>query len=88
MKIAMHQLKAGLSRYVSQARAGAVIEITSHDKPVARLVGVPDGGASGLAKLLGSGAAQWGGGKPAWRRPVQLPAHARSMSEMVIEDRG
>lgn len=88
MKIAMYQLKAGLSRYVAQARAGEVIEITSHDKPVARLVGVPDGVAPGFATWLASGAAQWGGGKPSFRLAVKLPGHGRSMSEMVIEDRG
>ena len=84
----MHQLKAGLSRYVAQARAGEVIEITSHDKPVARLIGVPEGTTAGIAKLLASGAASWGGGKPAFRPPLKLSSHPRSMSEMVIEDRG
>jgi len=44
MRIAMHQLKSGLSRYVARARAGEVIEITSHDKPVARMVGIPPTG--------------------------------------------
>lgn len=87
MKIAMHQLKAGLSRYVAQARAGEVIEITSHDKPVARLIGVPEGVSAGLAKMLASGSAQWGGGKPAFRPPLKLAPHRQSMSDMVIEDR-
>lgn len=87
MKIAMHQLKAGLSRYVAHARAGLVIEITSHDKPVARLIGVPEGISVGLAALLGSGSAQWSGVKPTFRPPVMLGAHPRSMSDIVIEDR-
>lgn len=88
MRVAMHELKAGLSRYVAQARAGEVIEITSHDKPVARLVGVPSDVPASIARLIGSGAAAWSGGKPALHAPVKLPPHPRSMSEMVVEDRG
>jgi prevent-host-death family protein len=88
MKVAMHVLKAGLSRYVAQARAGAVIEITSHDKPVARLVAAPAEPASGLPAMRASGAASWGGGKPAFMPAVRLPPHAASISDMVVEDRG
>jgi prevent-host-death family protein len=88
VRIAMHELKVGLSRYVAQARAGAVIEITSHDKPVARLVGMPAPMPAGLAGLLASGQASWTGGKPVWAPAVALPARARSMSDGVVEDRG
>lgn len=87
MKVAMHQLKSGLSRYVAKARAGEVIEITSHDKPVARLVGVPVAGPAGVTRLVARGAASWSGGKPAWHAPVVLSAGGATMSEMVLEDR-
>lgn len=88
MKIAMHELKAGLSRYIAQARAGEVIEVTSHDKPVARIVGIPAGDSSGVARLLARGAAQWRGGKPALHTPVRLASGGKPLSEMVLEDRG
>jgi prevent-host-death family protein len=88
MKIAMHQLKAGLSRYVALARAGEVVEIASHGKLVARLIGMPMKTQTGLAGLLASGAASWSGGKPALRPPVTLAPHPRSLSETVVEDRG
>lgn len=91
MKIAMHELKAGLSRYVARARAGEVIEITSHDTPVARIVGIPSATSvvpSGIARLLASGAAQWSGGKPNFRPPLKLSEGGKSVSEMVVEDRG
>ena len=86
MRIAMHELKAGLSRYVARSRAGEVIEITTHDKPVARLVGVP--GPAGVSRLLARGAATWGGGKPALHAPVVLSAGGKAVSEIVLEDRG
>ena len=88
MKVAMHELKSGLSRYVAMARAGEVIEITSHDKPVARLVGVPPDIPSGISRLLACGAATWKGGKPAFQAPLALSPGGKSLSEMVLEDRG
>lgn len=84
----MHALKVGLSRYVAQARGGEVIEVTSHDKPVVRIVGIPSSDNLGIGRLLASGAAQWGGGKPALHAAVQLKGSGKSLSEMVREDRG
>ena len=88
MRVAMHQLKLSLSRLVAQARAGEVIEITSHDKPVARLVGIPASPHGGVARLLARGAAQWGGGKPALKPPVALSPGGKSLADTVLEDRG
>lgn len=88
MKVAMHALKSGLSRYVARARAGEIIEITSHDKPVARLVGVPPGGPAGVARLLARGAATWAGGKPALHPAVAMSPGGNAVSAIVLEDRG
>jgi len=41
-----------------------VIELTSHRKIVARIVGVPQHGSAGLDRLVATGAASWSGGKP------------------------
>ena len=88
MRVAMHEFKAGLSRYVARAQAGEVFELTSHDKPVARLVGIPARLEPGLARLMASGAVHWSGGKPGCHPPVTLTPGGKSVSEMVIEDRG
>lgn len=88
MRVAMRELKTGLSRCIAQARAGVVIEVTSHDKPVARIVGIPAAGSSGVAQLLTRGAAQWSGGKPALRPAVQLTPGGKPVSALVAEDRG
>ena len=51
MPIAVRELKASLSRVLLRAQAGEVIEVTSHNRPIARIVGIPppvgDGGLSG-----------------------------------------
>lgn len=84
----MHELKAGLSRYMAQAHAGEVIEVTSHDRPIARIVGIPSVGPSGVTRLLVRGAAQWSGGKPALQPAIKFGVGGKSLSEMVLEDRG
>ena len=88
MRIPVHELKAGLSRYVARALAGEVIELTSHGQTVARLEGVPAAGLMGVSRLLARGAATWGGGKPALLAPIQLSAGGKTVSEIVREDRG
>ena len=64
MLISMREFKSHLAKYVSQAQAGEIIELTSHRKLVARLIGVPFSAHQGLTRLVAAGAATWGGGKP------------------------
>jgi prevent-host-death family protein len=87
MRIAMNELKAGLSRYVARAHAGEVIEVTSNGKPVARLTGIPSANAPGVARLLARGAAQWCGGKPVLELAVRLQTSGKSLAETVLEER-
>ena len=87
MHVAIHELKASLSRLVAQASAGQVIEVTSHGKPVARLVGMPAAATAGVARMLAEGAVTWRGAKPAFAPPVKLPPFAATFSDMLIEDR-
>jgi prevent-host-death family protein len=88
MHVAIHELKAQLSRCVARASAGEVIVITSHNKPVARLTGVPTAAPAGLQALIARGAVTWSGRKPVLGAPVRLTPGGVSLSEMVIEDRG
>jgi len=48
MQVAVHDLKAHLSRFLSRAQAGESIEVTSHNRLIARIVGVPAGTAEEL----------------------------------------
>lgn len=87
MQVSIREFKAHLSRYLSQAQAGQPFDVTSHRKVVARIVGVPASEVEGVARLVAGGAAQWGGGKPVGAE-VRLSPVGRSVSEMVLEDRG
>lgn len=85
MQVSIREFKSHLSSYVEQAQSGATIELTSHRKVVARIVGVPVADNTGLARLLAAGAV-WSGGKPAGAE-LHLQATGKPVSAMVTEDR-
>ena len=87
MDVSIHKFKSHLSEYVRKAQSGQVIELTSHRRVVARVTGVPATLDQGLARLLSSGAATWGGGKPIGAE-LKLQAGGKSLSTMIMEDRG
>jgi antitoxin (DNA-binding transcriptional repressor) of toxin-antitoxin stability system len=83
----MQEFKSHLSQYVSQAQSGELIELTSHRKVVARIVGVPQTDSTGVSRLLAAGLATWQGGKPAGAA-FELQEQGRTISALVMEDRG
>lgn len=87
MQVSMQEFKSHLSRYVGQARSGQLIELTSHRKVVARIVGVPLTDSAGVSCLLAAGVATWQGGKPTGAA-FRLQEHGKPVSALVLEDRG
>lgn len=87
MLVSIQEFKSHLSQYVGQAQSGELIELTSHRKVVARIVGVPPADSAGVARLLAAGAASWQGGKPAGAA-LELQAVGKPVSALVLEDRG
>jgi prevent-host-death family protein len=88
MQVAVRDLKTNLSRILARAQAGESIEVTSHNKLIARIVGIPSGTAEGLRESIGRGTLSWSGGKPRLAPPVALSAQGTPVSLMVLEDRG
>ena len=87
MNVSMQELKSHLAKYVGQAQSGQIIELTSHRKVVARLIGVPQQSDHlGVTRLLVLGGATWQGGKPKGAAFV-LQETGKSVSAMVLEDR-
>ena len=87
MQVSISELKAHLSRYLAQARQGTVLEITSHRRVVAHVIGVPESSTSALGELIARGAAQWYGNKPQGAHIV-LSKGGIPVSRIVREDRG
>lgn len=86
-QVPIREFKARLSHYIAQAGEHGVIEVTSHRKVVARVVGVPAEAGEGITRLIARGALSWQGGKPGGAS-IRLGKGGRSVSEMVLEDRG
>lgn len=87
MQVSIREFKAHLSHYLAQAQSGQALDVTSHRKVVARIIGVPAPDSVGVARIVAGGAGQWGGGKPVGAA-IRLSPGGRSVSEMVLEDRG
>ena len=88
MQVAIRELKAHLSRILSYAQGGEPIEVTSHNRLIARIVGIPGGTADGLRAPIANGTLSWNGSKPRPAAPVELTAQGTPVSRMVSEDRG
>ncbi|MDO9394665.1 type II toxin-antitoxin system Phd/YefM family antitoxin [Methylotenera sp.] len=87
MQVSIQEFKSHLSHYVGQAQSGQLIELTSHRKVVARIVGVPSTASAGVSSLLAAGVAAWQGGKP-MGASLSLQKRGKLVSALVLEDRG
>jgi prevent-host-death family protein len=88
MHVAIRELKSSLSRVLALAQGGEVIEVTSHSKPIARIIGIPHQADEGFRRLMATGTLSWNGGKPTLAQAVVLTPGAKTFSQMVLEDRG
>lgn len=87
MRVAIRELKSSLSHILAQAQRGEVVEVTSHNKPIARIFGIPAQMGTGLRALVAEGGLTWRGSKPDLAPPLSLQGGAKSVSTMVLEDR-
>ncbi|MBU2769299.1 type II toxin-antitoxin system prevent-host-death family antitoxin [Acidithiobacillus ferrivorans] len=87
MQVSIREFKTHLSSYLAQAQKGQPLDITSHHRVVAHIVGVPPTESVGIMRLLAGGTALWQGGKPTGAS-IHLSPAGRSISEMVLEGRG
>ncbi len=88
MSIAVRELKTHLSSILARAQSGEVIEVTSHNKPIARIIGIPSSDDPLLGELVADGSVTWNGKKPTFPRQLpKLSPGGKSLSAMIQEDR-
>ncbi len=88
MLIAVRELKTHLSSILARARGGEVIEVTSHNKPIARITGIQSHEDHLLGELTADASVSWSGKKPTF--PARLPklsSDEKPLSAMIQEDR-
>lgn len=84
MDVGIRDLRAHLSRYVEQVKAGEEIVVTEHGKPVARLL--PMNGERKIDRLTREGVVIPARSRSDW---LPEPIKARgTLSDIVIEQRG
>jgi len=64
MPVPVRELKANLSEVLSRAQSGEVIEVTSHNKPIARITGIQAADTHPLGELAADESVTWNGKKP------------------------
>lgn len=88
MPIPVRELKANLSEVLSRAQSGEIIEVTSHNKPIARITGIPAVDTHPLGQLAADESVTWNGKKPYFATHLpQLSAGGKSLSKIIQEDR-
>lgn len=90
MEVSLRELKANLSAVVRRVRGGETAVVTSHRKPVARLVPAAPSGDSVADRLLAAGviSERPRPGGLVRRAANPLPQGVGTLAEAVIEDRG
>jgi prevent-host-death family protein len=86
--VGIRELKARLSGYVQQVKAGATLVITERGKPVGRMVPVSPTAEARLQTLIQVGLVAWNGHRLTPRPPVALTQGQRTVADLLLEDRG
>ena len=92
VSVGMRKLKASLSKYVREVKAGGTVIVTERGRPVARLV--PESPVPTEPSLLdrvnylvSTGAIKWNGKKLPRAKPTIRARGKKLVSDIVIEDR-
>lgn len=85
--VGIRELKAQLSRYIQQVRAGETVIITDRGKPIGRIVPNEPSTEERLKELEQSGLIAWSGRGLQPVRPVALTRGEKTVAEMLLEDR-
>jgi antitoxin (DNA-binding transcriptional repressor) of toxin-antitoxin stability system len=88
MHVPMNEFKSNLAKYIGIAQSGERVDLTSHKKVVAYVVGVPAIQNQGIQQMIASGAASWQGGAKPKGAKLALLAGGKSLAAIVQEDRG
>lgn len=85
--VGIRELKAQLSKYLREVKAGKSITITERGKTVGRLVPSVQSLEEKLGAMVKSGRAQWNGKHLEPMKPVAKVRKGRSVAALLVEDR-
>jgi len=85
--VSISELRAGLSRYLAQVKAGTILVVTVRGKPVAQIMPFAQSLEDRMQALVDAGFIQWSGRKLTARKPVARTRGDRTVADLLIEDR-
>ena len=83
----IRELKARLSAYMQQVKAGATVVITERGKPIGRIVPLSPSVETRVQELAQAGMMAWSGRKLAPLAPVARTRGDRPVADLLLEDR-
>jgi len=87
MTVGIRDLKAQLSNYLRQVKAGATLIITERGRPVGRIVPLSPSVEDRVQELIQAGLMAWSGNKLAPMAPVARTRGNRMVADLLLEDR-
>lgn len=87
MTVGIRELKARLSNYMQQVKAGATLVITERGKPVGRIVPLSPAVEAWVQELVQPGLIAWSGHKLVPMAPVARTRGRRTVADLLLEDR-
>lgn len=85
--IGIRDLKAQLSSYVQEAKAGNIVIITERGQPVAKLTPIRPTIEQRLDELVEVGLVEWSGQRLPPLTPEIAPRGDKTVAELLLEDR-
>jgi prevent-host-death family protein len=89
--VGIRELKAQLSAYLQQVKAGKSLVITEHGKPIGRLVPLPKTKTERIQAMMEMGLIKWNGQKLGLideSKLVELePGATKTVTDILLEDR-
>ncbi len=86
-KIGIRELKTRLGKYVRHVKAGNIVVITEHGKPVGRIVPMSATLESRAGELARAGLIAWSGRKLKTLKAVPRTRGKRTVAELLLENR-
>ena len=87
LSIGVRELKARLSEYLRQVKAGRTIVITEHGQPVGRIVPAAQSRDEKIQAMIDAGLIAWSGKKWNPPKPKARVRGKTTIADLVIENR-
>ncbi|MCX6053305.1 MAG: type II toxin-antitoxin system prevent-host-death family antitoxin [Chloroflexi bacterium] len=87
MRVGTRDLKNKLSEYLRRVKAGEIITVTEHGKPIGQIVPIKISIEEKILNMVTAGQAAWNGQKLKPYTPKAMNNSNQQISDLVIEDR-